>query len=105
MDVLYLDNDMVLQATVSNGLTSTAINSATVTATVLDATGTAVTLSTGSWPVTLSYVSASSGVYRGTLPYHMGVVDGDSLTAHVTIAAGTGLHAEFYTPLVVRKRT
>ena len=65
-NLLYLNEDMNVTwdaASVTVAGTTTYLNSATVTYSITDAAGTAVSGGTG----TLSYVAASSGDYEGTI--------------------------------------
>ena len=65
-NVLFLNEDMTVTwsgATATVNGTTTYLNSATVTYSITDAAGTAVSGGTG----TLSYVSASNGNYEGTI--------------------------------------
>lgn len=65
-NLLYLNEDMnvtLTGASVTVNGTTSYLNSATVTYSITDAAGTAVSGGTG----TLSYVSASSGDYEGTI--------------------------------------
>lgn len=77
---------------ISNALTGAAINNATCTVTLKDINR--VNLVGTTWPVTMSYIAASSGKYRGvvgpTLSYPKGengyaVIDitGDTYTARI----------------------
>jgi hypothetical protein len=58
-------NPPVLQVVLSNALTGLPINTAAVIATLKDAGGAEVPGET--WPVTLTYITASAGVYRRQL--------------------------------------
>ena len=65
-NLLYIGEDMNVTwdaASVTVAGTTTYLNSATVTYSITDAAGTAVSGATG----TLSYVAASSGDYEGTI--------------------------------------
>lgn len=73
-----------------NSVSSSYLNSATVTATIIDAISSAqVTGET--WPIALSYVSASNGDYRATLTNSLAFVDGGRYIAVVNANAGVGL--------------
>lgn len=65
------------------------INDATVTVTIVDSTGTEVAGET--WPVTLSYESASNGNYSGVVSKDIAVSDGDLLTAKLTVTSGSNV--------------
>ncbi|MGH8626450.1 MAG: hypothetical protein ACREYC_14670 [Gammaproteobacteria bacterium] len=102
VDVIYLANDNLLEL---QGLTNAAsgayVNDATVTATVVDKNG--ANVAGGSWPLTLAYVAASNGKYRGTLQETLTLTEGQDYTAKVTVA-GAGLTAFFEHPLRALKR-
>jgi len=77
------------------------VNDATVTCTVKDADGVAVTGET--FPVSGSYVAASNGRYEINISSALNVAAGDAVTAEVTATSGsvTG----FWTlPIKVRTR-
>lgn len=63
------------------------LNAATVTVTVKDISGDSVTGI--SWPITMDYVAASNGKYRGTVDKAISVVDGATYFAEITAAEGT----------------
>lgn len=88
MDLLLLLTDQTLRA---NGLqdevTGDYLNSATVTATItnkLDEEVAGVT-----WPITLSYVTASNGNYRGNIPHDAEFVEGKTYLIEVTAVSGS----------------
>lgn len=80
-------NSPVLQVIVRNALTGAYINDATVNATIRDATGAEV--AGQSWPMSLTYVPSSSGVYRAMLSSGIALVAGQSYRATFTIADPT----------------
>ena len=102
LEVLYIDNDLVVEV---NGLqepTESAYqNSATVTCTIQDRSGTAV--SGVSWPLTLSYVAASDGIYRGTVDSTASFVEGAQYEAVITAVSGT-LDAKWTVPCIANTR-
>ena len=101
--VYYYKNDTLLELTgLKDEVTDAYINTATVTATVKNAAGTAVTGQ--SWPLTLGYVTASDGDYLGVLEAALSVAVGDRLTVEVTVDAGSGRDAFFAIPVTVRQR-
>lgn len=89
VDVIYLANDNLLEL---QGLTNVAnaayVNTATVSATVVDKNGTNV--AGQSWPLTLSYVTASNGNYRGTLEDALSLTENEDYTVRVAVS-GRGL--------------
>ena len=76
--VLYVDNDMRLEVGSLRDLDGVYLNAATVTATIYDALGVAVTGQ--SWPLTLAYVALSNGIYRGIIDDGADFVDGEDYT-------------------------
>ena len=76
MSAIYIDSDNVVTLSkLRDGITGTYANSATVTGRVLYADGEAVADSS----FTLTYASASNGIYRGTIP--------DTVTELLTLGA------------------
>jgi hypothetical protein len=74
-DNIYINNDnRVVLTGLKNESTGNFENGATVTMTLYDSTGTAVTGQ--SWPATLTYIAASSGNYEGTLDDGLSLTDG-----------------------------
>ena len=101
--VLYRSNDHVLELRgLKNELTGAALNSATVTVTLVDATGAQVSGDT--WPKTMSYVTSSSGNYRCTLGYALSLTEDARYTAQITANAGSGLRAYWEMECVARNR-
>jgi hypothetical protein len=82
----YVGNTNVLTLT---GLKSddedTFLNSATITVTVKDANGAAI--SGESWPVTMDYVAASDGDYRAVISHSAAITNGQVYTAVVDVDA------------------
>lgn len=80
MDIAYVANTNELLLTgLKSELDDTFINNASVTATVLDKDGDEVGGET--WPITMAYVAASNGNYRGTLKYTLPLAPRQSYTA------------------------
>ena len=107
---LYIGNTMVLELSDDDGalglvdsLTGLPINDATVTATLKDAAGANIAGQT--WPLTLAYVAASSGIYRGTLAPTLAVSDKQALTCVVDVTAGSAkAHSEIPMVGAIRKK-
>lgn len=100
--ILYLSNDNVLTLDeLTNIVDGTYINSATVTATVKDSTGTEVSGET--WPITLDYVAASNGKYQAVLEDGLVLTNGASYDVEVDIDAGADKIAHMV--LTVKGRT
>ena len=95
-DVIYIANDNVLQlSSLTNGMTAALLGGATVTTTLLTATGAGVTGATG---LTMSAVAGATGNYRVTLPYTLSLATGSTYTARIGVTAGA-LHARWDLPV------
>lgn len=102
VDVIYLANDNLLELQgLQNAATAAYVNNATVTATVVDKAG--ANVAGQSWPVTLAYVAASNGNYRGTLEDALSLAENEDYSARVSVS-GSGLTAFFEHPLKAVKR-
>ncbi len=62
------------------------VNDASVTMTLKDSTGAAVT---GATSLTMSYVSGSKGKYQGVIPYTVSLTAGSAYTLEITADSGT----------------
>ena len=83
---IYLGNNTVVELqSLTNSATNVVDTAATVTCTVKDRAGVAVSGHT--WPVSMPHVSA--GTYRAVLDSDLGIVKGRSYTVEVD-AVGTG---------------
>lgn len=105
MDVqtLYLGNDMLLEVSgLRDDVTGDYLNAATVTVTLKDSAG--VNVTGQSWPLTLSYVTASNGVYRATLIDSLSVTANARYVATVIADAGAGKRAQWELDFVCRTR-
>lgn len=103
VNVIYTANDTVVEISgLKNEVTGAFLNSAVVTATLVDAAGNQVAGET--WPKTLSYVTGSDGIYRATLPYTMTLAAGGRYEAQISVNGGSGLRASFALPVVARGR-
>lgn len=87
---LYIGVDTVVTyGGMQNPITAAYINDGTVTCTIKDLSGTAVTATGFTWPVTLNYVAASDGIYRGTIDKNIALTAGLSYWLEITAAGGT----------------
>jgi len=93
----YLSADNVVQlGGFQNAIDSSYLNSATVTCTIKDTSGTAVTGI--SWPVTLDYVAASNGIYRATIDKAIVLTYGSIYHVEIT-AAESGIDGFWRIPI------
>ncbi len=100
----FVANSNVLELIgLSNEITDTFINNATVTVTVKTVAGVAVTGVT--WPLTLDYVAASSGNYRAVLSEGLALVDKAKYVAFIEANGGVGLVGHWEFPFTAEKRT
>jgi len=99
---LYKVNDQVIEVLgLKNNVSGAFLNAATVTATLKDAAGQNVT---GLTNLTLAYVAASSGDYRGQVEQTFDPAVGGSYTLHIDGSeAGLVLHLEIATTVSVRR--
>lgn len=101
--VLYVGNDNILEvANLKNDVSGADINNATVSVILADDNGAQIGGAT--WPMALSYVTGSKGVYRATLPYTLEMTAGLRMMATVTVDAGP-LRAQFDLECVARSRS
>ena len=104
----YHLNDNLLRGTrlrtvnLTTGLEEYLTGAATVTVTVLDSAGVAVTGET--WPLALTYIAGSQGGFLGVLRNELAWTAGDLCTAVVVVDAGADQHGEFTLPLQVLQR-
>ena len=91
----WIGSDNLFEVTgAQNVLTGDFLNSATVQVTVVDAT-TETEVNGETWPLTLSYVAASNGDYRGVLSDQLVLQEQQSLRYDVVVDAGAGLRREW----------
>lgn len=90
---MYINNDMVVMLlSLRNKATGKAVNDATVTVTLTDASG--VEVSGQSWPTSLAYVAGSKGDYQGIFTDSLAVKPKTEYTATFE-ADGDGYHGEW----------
>lgn len=103
VQILYDNNDMVLEvAGLRNETTGAFLNAASVSATLKDSAGTNVTGQT--WPVALTYVPSSDGVYRVGLSNALVLTPSARYVAQISVDAGAGLRAEWDLDCVCQTR-
>jgi hypothetical protein len=107
VDVIYRSNTNVVEVpSLTNGLTDALVSGATVTCTIVTATGAQVVGATGfAWPVSLSAASGATGTYRGVLPHTLTLADSTTYYAEITADAGTDLYAFWRVPVRAVTRT
>lgn len=106
--VLWVGNDNVVEVRDLKSSASGAFqNSKTVEVTLYDADDAEVDVLSGSitWPLSMSYVSSSDGVYQATLPDTLDLTEGAFYTAIITADAGAGLYAKWTRSYQAKKRT
>ena len=102
-EILLADNDMIFEVRgLANEVTGSYLNAATVTCTLKDSGGAAV--SGQSWPLTMSYVASSNGIYRATLPYTLDLVANGRYTLELDVNGGAGLRGKWEIPCLCRVR-
>lgn len=90
MDLFTLSDNLLQITGLTNEVSGSFINDAVITATVVKKSD-RTEVAGVTWPVSVVYVAASDGIYRGTLPYTMDIADRDKLIVLVEIDAGAGL--------------
>lgn len=101
--IILDNNDSVIEVfDLKNELTGAFLNAAAVTVTLKDSAGVDVVGDT--WPKTMTYETASNGMYRATLAYNLATTAGSRYTAVVIADAGAGLRAEWNLECVCRVR-
>lgn len=99
MELLLISNDNLLELRGLQDATDLSyVNDATVSATLTDLDGNAV--SGQGFPVTLNYVAASNGIYRATLQDGLALRRGKIYQCTVDAVSGGGITAQF----VIRAR-
>lgn len=103
-EVIYKDNDNLVEVDeLKNSATDAYINNATVTLTsIKDAAG--VTVAGVSFPISMSYVSASNGKYQATVDKAIALVAGQAYTAIIDAVSGS-LDGHWEIPLTCKIRT
>jgi len=100
-EILIINSDnLIIADNVRNLATGSNINDAVVTVTVSGANKVAV--SGVSWPVTMAFVTGSSGKYRGTLPDTLVVTENTKYFGVVIVSGGAGLKLTTNVPIVIR---
>jgi hypothetical protein len=99
---LYQLNDQYLEIDgLADGLTTTVINTAVVTATLKDSTGASVS---GLTNLSLTYVASSSGVYRGLIEDTFNPAIGGGYTLYIDAVDGGVNKGHWEIPVVIKVR-
>ncbi len=104
--VIYNLNDNLLELIdLKDVVADTFVNTATVTVTLVDADDVEVVGET--WPLTMTYVIASDGLYRATLVDTLTLVVGGLYTAQIEVDDGSGrqAHWDFLVRVETRRGT
>lgn len=101
MDYLFVGNSNLVSLVNLRGagFGETYVNAATVSMVLLDATGT--TVSGPTFPISLSYVTSSPGVYEGVLPSGTELTPGDEYDLILT-ATASELDSIWRIPFIAR---
>lgn len=105
MDTLtiYEDNDAYIEVKgLLNRTTGAFVENATMAVTLKTLAGAEVAGQT--WPLTMSFVTGTNGVYRATMPSTLDVTQGTSYTAVITADGGPGLLAKWEIDVQCQKR-
>jgi len=101
VDVIYIGNSTVLELqALTNAATDLVDTGATVTITLYDSAGVAVTGQ--AWPAPMSHVSA--GTYRATLDHDLALVENRQYVAHIDATSG-GIVGHWELPVRAKVRT
>lgn len=101
--VIFDQNDNLLEVIdLKNVVTDTFVNTATVTATLVDSEG--VDVVGESWPITLAYVAASDGLYQAILKDTLTLAPGDLYTAKIDADDGPNKVAHWEFPVRAKTR-
>lgn len=99
----YVDNDNLIAVSgLTNEASGSYINDAAVTCTLYDDDAAEVAGQT--WPLTLSYVADSDGIYRGTLEYDLAMTNDTKYLIKIDADGGTGLIGHYEIPVFARTR-
>jgi hypothetical protein len=102
--IIYYQNDTVLEVRdLRNGVTGDYLDQAALSVTVYDSTGAQV--AGAAWPLAMSYVAASNGKYRVTLPAALALQKRDKYTAVILADGGVGLDARWEIELSCQQRS
>ena len=102
MNVLYsLNDNIVTIASLTNGYTAAAATGATVTLSLLTATGAVVAGASG---ISMVATTGAKSTYRGTLPYSLSLTTGSTYTARIVATHGS-VRGQWNEPVRIVERT
>jgi len=101
--IYYLNDHTIELRNLKNEVTGDYLDAATVTVTLVDSNDAEVSGET--WPLTMSYVTGSNGVYRATFSDTLSLTKLAKYTAKVTADGGAGLKGYWEVPLKCLQRT
>lgn len=102
--VIYYQNSNIIELRgLKNVVTGEYLDAASVTVTLLDSSDSEVTGE--SWPLTMDYVTSSSGIYRATLSSSLGVSKASNYTAVIEADGGVGLAGKWEVALKCLQRS
>jgi hypothetical protein len=104
-EVIYVSNDNLLKVNgLRNALAAAGVylETATVTVTLVDEQGAAVSGET--WPLSLAFVAGSDGNYRATLKDTLSITADKKYKAKITADGGVGLRAYWEIPVLTKIR-
>jgi len=103
MSQIFLLNSHVFELVLSDAITGRPVTNASCTVTLR--TSASATVAGQSWPLALTYVSGTDGIYRATLESDLTLVADSVYTAHVEADAGDGKIGHFELDLTAARRT
>jgi hypothetical protein len=100
---LYIGNDHAIELRgLKDEISNDFLNAATVTVTLKDSAG--ANVSGASWPIAMTFITGTNGVYRATLPDELAIVDGRRYTAVVVADGGANKRGQWNIPCAARLR-
>lgn len=98
--VIFLLSDNTIQLDQLRDIDGNYENSASVTATLFDSTGSEISGET--WPINLTYVIGSNGTYRGVFRDSISIAEGDRVRATIIADAGVDKRSEWQCDFIVK---
>ena len=102
-EIIFVSNNNLIELRgLRDETTGDYLNAATVTVTVKDSSGNAITGDT--WPKTMQYVTDSDGNYRANVSYAANLSADATYTASITADAGAGKRGQWEMPMLAKVR-